>query len=72
MNKLLVFLQPEKSVSPTPTQKQSTTLTRTERDDLEDDTEIKEGEEDGEELSPLEQHIKQSEVIRYVISSLGS
>ena len=44
-------------MSPTPTQKQSTTLTRTERDDLEEDAEIKEGEEEGEELSLLEQHI---------------
>ena len=60
---VLDWFQPEKSApSPTPTattMKQSTTLTRTEQGEGE---EIVEPEE--EELSPLEQHIKEAEVIR--------
>ena len=52
-------------MSPTPTQKQSTTLTRTDRDEQEEEAEP--GEEgEGEELSPLEQHIRDAEIIRFL------
>ena len=54
-------------MSPTPTVKQSTTVTRTEQEEGEEET----VEAEEEELSPLEQHIKEADVIRFVDIFLG-